>query len=293
MKAVLILVALATVVASSPASHAAVLRTVAGAEVTGELTSEMFRIRTAAGEVEIPKGAILQIKRTGSGFEFLLADGTKFAGAIVESSVRLKVGLVYQVVPSTEIDVLMLTPAGFPVGSLDSAFFPAAKYQGLEPIAGCPIRFELEANAALHAPEGTGWRVPKTRHFTCDSLSITSLILTVDRTKKVVKLDFDGAASVLESFDKWARVTIELSASGEILKRGQKTAIDAEERKTTRFSIGLEVPPDEIDAALASGEPLLVRVTVDVGRNGDVEYLQGWGATMKGPKYENQPPPPN
>lgn len=271
MKVNLVFATVLLVLASSSASFGAVLRTTAGVEYSGELATDVLRIRTGTEEIEIPKTAILQAKRADKGFEFLLADGSKLLGVISEESVRLKVGLVVQVVPTGEIEVLMLTPPGFPLGCLESAYYPADKYRGRDPVVGCPIRFQFDVTSALRAKERAPWPVPKPRYFTCDSLSIAAMDMTVDRGKKIVEVDFEGVISVLESFDKWASVTIELSAAGKGFAKGQKGKIDAEERKNTRFRLPLQVPLHEFDAAVASGEPIVARVTVEVTRNGGIE----------------------
>lgn len=268
------------------AAQAAVVRTTAGVELVGDLTSEVLRLQTATGLVEIPKAALLQVRRADGSFEVLLVDDTRLSGEILDESLRLKVGMVFQVVIVSDLDVLMLTPPGFPVGVLESAFLPLELYRGRDTITTCPIRFQLDGLPALSAKKGNPIATPKSRYFSCDSLSIIQLELAVDRSRKGMTLEVDGTISVLKSFDKWARVTVELVAGGKLLGRGQKFPIDAEERKNTTFSLPIVLKPAAVDEALAAGAPIVARVRVDVARNGDVEYLQVWGVSMKGASFD-------
>lgn len=273
--------------ATASGAFAAVVRTSEGAETSGDFVTETFHLRTENGQFEVPAQTVLQIRRSGNDFELLLADGSKMVGALLDEELRLKVGLVVQVVPTKEVDVLMLTPAGFPVGVLQSAFFPSWLYRGRDVIERCPIRFEFDVAAVLgsEAKQGT---VPKTRLFACDSLSVATLALAVKRSKKTATIDVDGVINVLESFDKWARVTLELVQGDRSLAKAVRAPIDAEERKTTPFSLRLQLSPEALDEALRAQPPLLGRVTVEVGRNGDVEYLQVWGVKPQGPHYDGQ-----
>ena len=284
------LLALALAAPWGPPLRADVIRTVAGQEIAGELTAELLRVKTDSGEVEIPKSALLQVRRQGERLEFLLSDNSKVLGSLLEESLRVKVGLLFQVIPADQLDLLMLMPPGFPLGALESAYLPAQLYKGHNVMEFCPIRLELDVSQALRGKEGGRSALGKTRYFSCDSLSITSFELSHDLRRDLARIDFQGALTVLESFDKWARVTVELLAGEHRLAQGQDAPIDAEERKTTAFSIRLNMPRAKFDAALASAEPLHARVTVDVGRNGDVEYLQVWGVRPKGPKYDSTKP---
>lgn len=274
------------------ALDAAVIRTTSGSEIAGEIETPVFHLRTATGDLEIPVSVVLQATRTADGFRVLLGDGNVLEGTLAEQAIRVKVGLVYQLIQTREIDVLMLTPPGFEVGSLTSNYLPADSYKGTEEIEACPIRFELDATAHLGAQKGVRRQTPKVRYFTCDSLSLLSLEISAKRGKKQSQITVEGVISVRESFDKWARVTAEFLAGKERLARGQKAAIDAEERKNTPFRLEMTLPTSRFDEALGSGATIQARITVDVGKNGDVEYLQQWGVPMKGPKYENQASPP-
>ncbi|HEX4953877.1 MAG TPA: hypothetical protein VF017_10840 [Thermoanaerobaculia bacterium] len=252
---------------SASSAAAAILRTADGTEITGELAAESFQLETDAGPVEVPLAAILQAKRAGDRFEILLADGTKLLGTITEESVKIKEGLILKAIPTAQIEILMFTPPGFPLGSLKSNYFPVALYKGKELVTACPIRLEIDVTKALRAGKGEQSAIARTGFFTCDSLSIVTLSVSLDRGKRSARVTFSGTIRVLESSDKWAQINAELLAGGKALVRPQGARIDAEEKKGTPFKLSLEVPTATLDAVLAEAEGVLARISVEVSRN--------------------------
>ncbi len=261
---------------SASSVAAAILRTTDGTELTVDLAAESFHLETDAGAVEVPLAAILQATRAGDRVEFLLADGTKLQGTFVEESLKLKEGLIVKAIPTAQIEILMLTPPGFPLGSLESNYLPVALYKGRDVVALCPIRLEIDAGRALRAEKGEQVATPRIRYFACDSLSIIELNVSLDRGRKASKVAFEGRFSVRESFDKWARLRVELLSGERVLAGGQKGPIDAEEEKLTPFKLTLEVPTAALDEALAGAGTIVARVSVDVVRAGDRDAARAW-----------------
>lgn len=249
---------------AASSSDAGILRTADGEELLGELADAVLNVRTESGEVEIPSAAILQMKRVEGGFDFVLEDGTRVLGVVLQSTLRMKVGLVFQEVPVTEIEVLMQTPPGIPPGSLDSAYYPSGLYKGSASVVRCPIRFQFDASTLFQAGKRTTLAAPKPGFFACDSLSIPEMEMSMRRSKQEATINVQGYFRVLESHDKLATLTIELVAGSTVLGKRKLAGIPAEEKKIHRFSLAMRIPNRVMETVDPEDGPIVARVTVEV-----------------------------
>lgn len=126
----------------------------------------------------------------------------------------------------------------------------------------------------LPLPPMAPHRTPLSRdlgRFTCEGVSLEAFAylqteITI-RKRKVFALQFVGWVKVPESFDREVDVAVVLTSGGEVLGKGAKTKIDAEEGRLTAFSFDVPVDRDRLNAARAADVPPRVEITVTVRDN--------------------------
>lgn len=131
------------------------------------------------------------------------------------------------------------------VGSAGSAQEVVSSGNAIERIEySSPMTLDVPITvlAGLQSKDTVSQTVDLSR-YTCDGVSIRSLLITGQRTKKGANLHLTADVFNVPSFDKKATISAEVVAGDRVLGRGARDNIDAEERKVRRRSFTVAVSP--------------------------------------------------
>lgn len=127
-----------------------------------------------------------------------------------------------------------------------------------------PMVLEFPAPGLLQAVYPVGWLVKGVERYSCDGVYVTSLKLMVSgKVKNGLTIQAEGALAVGPSYDREAKVIVELVVDGKVIGRGSKERIDAEERKHKAFRLTFKLSP-EASALLERSESTVARLTLFV-----------------------------
>ncbi len=127
-----------------------------------------------------------------------------------------------------------------------------------------PMILEFPATEFIQPASGTAWRLRGIERFSCDGTYFG--FVSLERSGKVkngLSLRIDGTLVVGPSFDREAKVIVELLVDGQSIGRGWKENIDAEERKVKPFHFSFRLSP-EASLRLEQSKNTVVRVTLFV-----------------------------
>lgn len=127
-----------------------------------------------------------------------------------------------------------------------------------------PMVLEYPASELLQSESGTAWRFKEIERFDCDGVHFEYVSLARSgKVKNGLSLQIEGRLAVGPSFDREAKVIVEVLADGKPIGQGVKEKIDAEERKTKPFRFTFRLTP-ESSRLLEESSNTVLRVTLFV-----------------------------
>ncbi len=125
-----------------------------------------------------------------------------------------------------------------------------------------PMILEFPASEFIKPTTGSAWRFKGVERFDCEGVHFQYISLSRSgRAKSGLVILIEGVLAVGPSFDREAKVIVELLVDGKSIGQGYKDKIDAEERKTKPFRFSFRLTP-EASAFLEGSKNTVVRVTL-------------------------------
>ncbi len=127
-----------------------------------------------------------------------------------------------------------------------------------------PMVLEFPSSEFIKPVSGTAWRFRGIEHFDCDGAHFEFVSLARSGTSKNgISMQIEGRLAVGPSYDREAKVIVEVLVDGKSIGQGFKAKIDAEERKTKPFQFHFRLSP-EASRTLEESKSTVVRVTLFV-----------------------------
>ena len=127
-----------------------------------------------------------------------------------------------------------------------------------------PMVLEFPSSELIEPTSGTAWRLRGIERFDCDGAHFEYVSLARSGTsKKGISIEIVGRLAVGPSFDREAKVLVEMLVDGKSIGLGFKAKIDAEEKKTKPFQFHFRLSP-EASRVLEGSRNKVVRVTLFV-----------------------------
>ncbi len=127
-----------------------------------------------------------------------------------------------------------------------------------------PMVLEFPSSEFIEPTSGTAWRFRNIERFDCDGAHFEFVSLARSGTsKRGITIAIEGRLAVGPSYDREAKVVVELLVDGREIGRGFKAKLDAEERKTKPFRFSFRLSP-EASVVLEQSRNTVMRVTLFV-----------------------------
>ena len=127
-----------------------------------------------------------------------------------------------------------------------------------------PMILEFPASEFIQPAAGAAWRFRGIERFACDGAYFEFVSLARSgKVKNGLSMQIEGRLAVGPSFDREAKVIVEILVDGKSIGQGSKDKIDAEERKTKPFRFAFRLTP-EASKLLEASRNTVVRVTLFV-----------------------------
>jgi hypothetical protein len=125
-----------------------------------------------------------------------------------------------------------------------------------------PMILEFPASEFIKPTSGEFWRLKGAERFNCEGVYFQYISLARSgKAKKGLEIRIEGTLAVGPSFDREAKVIVEILVDGQSIGTGYKEKIDAEERKTKPFRFSFRLTP-EASEILERSRNTVVRVTL-------------------------------
>ncbi len=127
-----------------------------------------------------------------------------------------------------------------------------------------PMILEFPASEFIQPASGAAWRFRGIERFACEGAYFEFVSLARSgKAKNGLSMQIEGRLTVGPSFDREAKVIVEILVDGKSIGQGSKDKIDAEERKTKPFRFAFRLTP-EASRLLEGSKNTVVRVTLFV-----------------------------